>query len=356
MHGDRAQIGQEIMKIEELSIVVQDQVFDALKNEIKHLCAKSTNSLLRQSNKDDLLLFSFKDIAQEWRENAPLFYRFIACSSTNPTAELRNVLKKGDKLVQTQVAAGCKLLNLYNRDMKSLQLINDVLFLKGGMKKSGFTRLQSTNDCHSYLTTLLLADRFANEWDEQLIGWKEFVETDSELEDQLIKQISYIQDTIDLCGGAVKVDLVNDLVLEKSTLEKNLRDHRSSMHPGYYFIGDNVDMVTKVRHMTSTSQHKDQHMYQMCAYENRVSGNELDNTKPLQDPKTAPFSQLIPGEREKQNMIDNFAYLVAKKWCQYLTFFAPYDAVLPENIDHPFIRETKKCTRRVSSHKFVTFT
>ena len=47
------------------------------------------------------------------------------------------------------------------------------------------------------------------------------------------------------------------------------------MHPGYYFVGDNVDMITQVLRMIGTNQNQDQHMYQMCAYENRVSGNNL---------------------------------------------------------------------------------
>ena len=32
--------------------------------------------------------------------------------------------------------------------------------------------------------------------------------------------------------------------------------HRLTMHPGYYFVGDNVDMRTKVRHMTFAHQKK----------------------------------------------------------------------------------------------------
>ena len=81
-------------------------------------------------------------------------------------------------------------------------------------------------------------------------------------------------------------------------------------------------------------------MYQMCVYENRVSRNDLDDSEPIQDSKTALFSQLVPGETEKEEMIVNFSYLVAKKWCQYLTYFAPFSAALPDYIDHKFIRDT----------------
>ena len=141
----------------------------------------------------------------------------------------------------------------------------------------------------------------------------------------MITQIKYVQDTIDLCGGQEDNALLAELVFGKLDLEKRLSEHRSSMHPGYYFVGDNVD--TKVRQMTSLNQHKDQHMYQMCAYENRVSGNDLDDSEPIQDSKTALFSQLVPGETEKEEMIVNFSYLVAKKWCS-TSHISPH-SVLP---------------------------
>ena len=347
LHGNNNEIVHEFMKIQCLAQGVQDYVFELLKSEVKTLCLKSTNSLLRQCEKGDLLTLSFKNIAQEWTEKAPLFYKFLDCVSVNPSAEARNVLKKGNSILQAQVAAGCKLLNVFNREMKSLQLINDIVLLKGGMKKSGFTRLQSTNDCQSYMSAITLADKIASDWDRELLKWKQELELEIEQENRLLHQIVYALDTLDLCNDSENVETINELTLEKSNLEARLRDYRSDMHPGYYFVGDNVDMVTKVRQMTSSNQNKDQHMYQMCAYQNRVSGNNLDNEKQLQDPAKAPFGKLIPGETEKKKLSENFAYLVAKRWCQYLTYFGPFEGVLQEYIEHPYMRETKKCTKRV---------
>ena len=349
MDGNQKEIVKEIMGTECLAEGVREHIFGSIKEEVKLLCATSSNSLLRKCDKEDLQSFSFKAIAKEWIDRAPLFYKFLISSSTNPSAEVRNKFKKGEVLLQTQVAAGCKLLNAYNKEMKSLLAVNDIMFLKGGMKKSAFNRMQSTSDCHSYTTTIALADKLANDWDVPLREWKRDVEQAHEIEKELITQIKYVQDTIDLCGGQEDNALLAELVFGKLDLEKRLSEHRSSMHPGYYFVGDNVDMVTKVRQMTSLNQHKDQHMYQMCAYENRVSGNDLDDSEPIQDSKTALFSQLVPGETEKDEMIVNFSYLVAKKWCQYLTYFAPFSAALPDYIDHKFIRDTTQCTKRVSS-------
>ena len=351
--GTVSQIVEKIMNVQDLAEGVTENVFNTLKQEVRGLCSKASNSILRDNSKEHLLSFSFKKVANEWKEKAPLFHQFIMCSSTNPKAQVRNKLKKGESLLHAQVAAGCKLLNIYSRDMKCLQQINNIIMLKGGMKKSGFTRMQSTKDCQSYDATIDLADNLANQWDDDLLKWQSTVKSDSAIENQLIQQISYIEDTIELCGGQEN-EGIHELILEKETLAKELRNLRQSMHPGYYFVGDNVDMVTKVRHMTVSNQHKDQHMFQMCAYLNRVAGNELDNTRPLQDARSAPFSQLVPSAEEKKLMIQNFTYLVAKQWCTYLDHLSPYEAVLPTYIDHPHVKEMKTRTVRVRWFNILT--
>ena len=340
-------IVEEVMKITKLVESMKDRLFDDLKEEIRHLCSKATNSILRDGTKEKLLTFSFRNVMNEWKEKAPLFHRFIMSASVNPKSRVRNKLKKDDSILHAQVSAGCKLLNVYNRDMKSLQQINNIIFLKGGLKKSGFGRMSSTKDSQTYRATIDLANKLAESWDDDLSKWQERVKSESEIEQQLLNQITYISDTIDLCGGE-ESEVVGDLVLEKASLQKELEEFRAIMHPGYYFVGDNVDMVTKVRHMTVTNQNKDAHMYQMCAYQNRVSGNACDDTKPLQDAQSAKFGQLIPGPVEHEQMIDNFAYIVAKQWCTSVDHLQPYLTVLPDFIVHPYLKETKQQTVRVS--------
>ena len=349
--GDDTHVVEEIMKITRVVECVKDKMFETLKDEIRCLCSKTTNSILRDGSKEKLLTFSFKKIMNEWKEKAPLFYRFIMSVSVNPKTQVRNKLKKNDNILHAQVSAGCKLLNIYNREMKSLQQINNFIFLKGGMKKSGFARMSTTKDCQTYNTTIELANKVAESWDDDLLKWQERVKTESDVEQQLLSQIAYISDTIELCGGEASGS-VDELILEKANLFKELQEFRTTMHPGYYFVGDNVDMVTKVRHMTSANQHKDAHMFQMCAYQNRVSGSNCDDSKPLQDSHTAKFSQLIPGQMEREMMLDNFSFLVARQWCTSINHLQPYLVVLPDFITHPHLRETKQHTVRVS-YKFV---
>ena len=52
-------------------------------------------------------------------------------------------------------------------------------------------------------------------------------------------------------------------VLLVENVKKELNQHRSDMHPGFYFFGDNIDMRSNVRHMTMKNQNKDEHMFQI---------------------------------------------------------------------------------------------
>ena len=100
------------------------------------------------------------------------------------------------------------------------------------------------------------------------------------------------------------------------------------MHPGYYFIGDNVDMKTGVRQMTNdktkSKERPYHHMYNICAYMNRVEGNLLDNTTLKADITCVPFSTFIRDENDKENLLDDMAFLIAQKWCDFIPWLHPY--------------------------------
>ena len=129
--------------------------------------------------------------------------------------------------------------------------------------------------------------------------------------------------------------------------ETRLNAHRSSMHAGYYFVGDNVDMRTNVRQMTLTNQSKDQHMFQMCAYKLRVNGYKLDDSGSKDNIETVPFSTFVPAESDISTLVEEFSLLVAHQLCDLVHYFQPYKVVLPRHIEHRHLAETSQKTERV---------
>lgn len=226
--------------------------------------------------------------------------------------------------------------------------------MKGGCKKSAFRRLNSTFDCLSYPATLALADRYGKDWDKTIKNWKVAVEQDRATEDRLMDSVQVYEE---LASMRQDVDEDTEVTLALSNVRQDLDQHRQSMHPGYYFVGDNVNMRTKVRRMTITNQNKDQHMFQICAYENRVSGNHLDNSRPMTNIDTYNFQNLIPGDHEKKCLLSEFTFLVSQQWSKYIPHFLPYINVLPKYISHEYLKEMKTRTNRASRHiSFKTLT
>ena len=217
MYSSDSEIQEEILKMPEIVESVTNSVFKTLKGEVKRLCSVSADNILRYNDKDSLLSFSFHTMSEEWKEKAPVFHRFLVTASDNPRSEQRNTVKRGGAILPGQISAGCKLLNTFNREMKALQNVNDLIFLKGGLKKSAFNRMKATGDCHSYKSAIDLADKLASKWNEELFEWQERNRRDNELEQELIDQIRYIQDTIQLLNSA-GTD-TSELVLEQAALQ-----------------------------------------------------------------------------------------------------------------------------------------
>ena len=338
-------IREAVMYNSDIRGAVTDSVLLELNGEIKSLCSKGSESLLRSKNTENFTNFAWIDISREWQEKTPLFHRFLHAVTANPSQE-RNKLKKGENLLPAVVSAGCKLLSIYSRDMNLLQSINSLMLLKGGCKKSAFTRFNTTNDCLSYQATLNLAEKVGNKWSDDIISWKETVENDVVIEKRLLSEISDVKQTLDI----VNQDPVTavDSLFQLAELESRMESHRNNMHPGYYFVGDNVDLRTNVRHMTSTSQAKDQHMFQMCAYMNRVSGNMLDNSKPKRDINTVEFKTFLPSDQNMNEIYDQLAYIVALHWTRYIPCLRMYENVIPSMIEHAHMKETKTKTQRVN--------
>ena len=322
-----------------------DKVCSKIQQEMKTLCSKDCNSMLRGKTEEELACFSWTRVSEELKKHAPTFWQLLEKSSHNPRQKTINVQKTEEAILPGIASAACKLVSLYNRDMDSLQRLHSLVLLRGGAKKSAFRRLNATHDCLSYSATLSMADKFGLKWENDLLKWVDQVDKD------IAKQKNYVQELQDLEEEGVFLDdpierASNQFLIENA--KKELDQHRSDMHPGFYFVGDNIDMRTKVRQMTLKNQNKDEHMYQICAYKNRISGNHLDSTKPKGDIETVPFRTFVPGISEKEALIEEFSHIVATQWAELIPAFRPYSTVLPKHIEHPNMNQTKQKTERVS--------
>ncbi|KAL5009102.1 hypothetical protein ScPMuIL_014683 [Solemya velum] len=128
-------------------------------------------------------------------------------------------------------------------------------------------------------------------------------------------------------------------------LRRELTNHQDHMHPGYYFVGDNVDLVTNVRHISQVRRNQSKHLYQICAYKYRVTGNHLSNTGPIGDNSKEPFGNFIPNAEDQERLIDHFTIIVAWHWTSHIWLLSEFAKHLPKHTKHKHMREMQEKTR-----------
>ena len=136
------------------------------------------------------------------------------------------------------------MLSLFCQDLNLVKKIVSIAIKQGGAKKRLFKTLSQLNLYVSYKTARLFQS-FGRDFDRNLVTWKKAVEEDVATEKRLQEQISSVTTEV-----------------EKGTLTAELNSHRDGMHPGYQFVGDNVDFIVKVKVMSSNYQNKDHHLFQ----------------------------------------------------------------------------------------------
>ena len=157
-------------------------------------------------------------------------------------------------------------------------------------------------------------------YDKPLKAWK------SEVEGEVIKAKSILLWLANeaKCGGD------NSSLVAQLTEE--LIDHRATMHPGFSFTGDNVDMRILPRQMTLSNKNKDHHMYQLVAYKNRIPSNHLSNEHAMNDVKQVPLSTFLPSSEEQSTLVEEFIILIGHVWGQYIPSLSWFLEHLPQQI------------------------
>ena len=302
---------------------------------------EESKSILRKKDEASLLKFSWLDLHQELTEKAPNFLNVLYVVFQYNDSDREDVRKKKEDKMRKELpallTAASSLLAIRSQEMSAVQYIHSLILMKGGAKKSAFSRLNATKSCMSYESTIKKQDEIAGNAVKHLQSWQKEVWNGREREQELMEAIANLQ------GDDV------GCVLSKARLENELECLRLHMHPGYYMVGDNADMRTHVRHHRLNYKDKDLHMFQLAAYKNRVSANHLDPSKPIDDIKNIPFSRVLPSEEDVDVMHHKMARHVADAWRKHL---APFKHCTVPSRHHQHLMETSRRTQRVSDYFF----
>lgn len=303
-------------------------------SEIVGLCSKVNPSVLRESSAEALAKFSWETVHEELKNRTPVYLQFLESAISNPS-QRRNVLKTKEALVAPMLDAGCQLISIFNEDMNATRKIKAVILKKGGSKKVAFKRLSPLYVSMGYGATNNLFENAGKGYDKSLKEWKSQVEEGVQEENSIIAHL----DNATADGGA-DCDLAQQL-------NQELQSHRTEMHPGYSFTGDNVDMRILPRQMTLNNKNKDHHMYQMVCFKNRISSNHLPNSSAKNNVDQMPFSSFLPSAEDQFSLVEELIVLVGITWAKYIPSLSWFLECLPKQITHAQMENTKKKTEKV---------
>lgn len=332
MLGNAKSVASAVLKVDAVKVEITEAVGQLITHELKGLCATSNPSILRKTSKEDLSQFSWNNVHAELKERAPIFLQFIHASVQNPSHS-RNVLKKGDGLMPAMCDAACQLIAIYSEGMCATRRIKSVILKKGGLKKVGFKRLAPIYACMGYNSTSKMFENFVKDFDTKLLQWK------SEVEEGVAKE----KEILSVISGLEVAGSEDELKLET----ERLRHQTESMHPGYSFTGDNVDIMARPRQMMKKNQNKDHHMFQYVSYEARISPNHLPDDKPIGDIDNIPFTTFLPSAQEQETLAEQLTLLVCHQWAKYIPALSWFKEHVPGQLQHKHMADVKKKTNKV---------
>jgi hypothetical protein len=108
------------MKCAPVRKLVIEKVLNVVSKEVGDLCSRKKPSMLRQTDKDDLMKFSLDQLCEEWKRRAPLFYSFLVTSSA--TKSTRNT-----SWLASVALAGSVLMKQRNSEMSATAYVLGIL-------------------------------------------------------------------------------------------------------------------------------------------------------------------------------------------------------------------------------------
>ncbi|CAB4037460.1 Hypothetical predicted protein, partial [Paramuricea clavata] len=114
--------------------------------------------------------------------------------------------------------------------------------------------------------------------------------------------------------------------------------------PLYQIVGDNTDLYVKTKHMSSEKQNKIIHWFAMNAVQDRVTGNALDNLRPIKSIMKMESKEFLPSFHDNQHLLHDFIPLFARVLVDKIPAMQNFKSVVVKHIPHKYSNEMKKKT------------
>lgn len=152
-----------------------------------------------------------------------------------------------------------------------------------------------------------------------------------------------LMDMLRLKGEDISPDYISALLAK-------LRQHHA---PGYQIIGDNIDLHVKPKHMTSTNQNKDIHWFNLNAVLNRVTGNDLCDSKPSKSITDMESIDFLPSQDDNLAFLTDIIPLAARVISDKIPAFEKFKNCVVRHIPHKYSDAMAEKSNQVRLSKCV---
>ncbi len=201
-------------------------------------------------------------------------------------------------------------------DEESMIIDDNIQDLQSGKTVQEFTE-QSNN------SATLIAQ---NKMTELHVNIKSYVQNSMGIhfDEQLFTQL------MDILMNKEEICIIPDYI---SLVLAKLRQQRA---PGFQIIGDNIDLHVKPKHMTSTNQNKDIHWFNLNAILNRVTGNDLSDSKSIKSMADMASIDFLPSQDDNLAFLADLIPLAARVVADKIPAFQKFKGCAVGHIPHKY--------------------
>ena len=130
---------------------------------------------------------------------------------------------------------------------------------------------------------------------------------------------------------------------------KEFAEHLKMTHPASFQItGDNLDLMIKVKHLSSTNQNNSIHWFNLNAVKNRVLGNHLPNDAPIKSVLDLENVDFLPSARDNAEYLHAITALATRVIVKNIPAFHKFKDVVVHHIPHEYSEAMKEKSIQVS--------
>ena len=133
------------------------------------------------------------------------------------------------------------------------------------------------------------------------------------------------------CTNSTSISNVSADML-KSVIQK----WQNSGHAKYQIIGDNVDMLIKIKHQSNMKPNKSIYWFHMNAVKDRVIASDLSDDKLIDSVCDLQQGDLLPSAGDNQDLLHDFIPLFARIIIDRILAFIVFKDVVIQHIAHKY--------------------